>query len=138
MQQKTSKIVFRGSFFRGQFSWGYISGEQISGGLFSGGLFSQGHFSGHHLIYIIIIETNFKTGNSIKIFFIRKLLISFAFLLKRTCAHLDLERKENVTHFLLLKSHLHQRYQCSFASRTNFAELQLLPVMRFFFNTVPR
>ena len=48
------------------------------------------------MIYIIFIETNFKTENSIKIFFIKKTTdqIRFAFLSKRTCAHLDLKGNE--------------------------------------------
>ena len=43
------------------------------------------------MIYIIVIETKFKTENSIKIYFIKKTInqIRFIFLSKGKCAHLN-------------------------------------------------
>ena len=37
------------------------------------------------------------------------------FYKERTWAHLKLKETKNLTHFLLLKAHPHQRFQCSFA-----------------------
>ena len=45
-------------------------------------------------------------------------MISFVFLLKRTCTHLHLKETKNITHFLLLTVHPHWCYQCSFALET--------------------
>ena len=45
------------------------------------------------MIYIMVLETNFKTENSIKAFFKKKTInqIRIVFISKRTCAHLDLK-----------------------------------------------
>ena len=35
-------------------------------------------------------------------------------MIEKNCAHIELKKTKNITHFLLLKAHAHWRLECSF------------------------
>ena len=60
------------------------------------------------MFYIIVIETNFKTGNSVKTFFMNKTIDQIGDLFsKEHVRTLIFKEIRNVTHFLLLRAHPH-------------------------------
>ena len=57
------------------------------------------------MIYIIVIETNFKTKNSIQIFFIKKLINQIRFFFPKEHVRTLISKEvTNITHFLLLET----------------------------------
>ena len=64
-------------------------------------------------------------------------MISFAFLFKRTCAHLELKETKYHT-FLTVKETTSLALSVYFYIMNNFAELKPIPTVEFSFNTLPR
>ena len=56
------------------------------------------------------------------------------FYKERTCVHLELKEAKSITNFLLLKAHPISVFSVDL---NNLAELQLLSMMGFSFNTLP-
>ena len=91
------------------------------------------------MIYNAVIETNFKTYFNKNIFHKENgwsNTICFSFR-KNMCAPWS-QSKLNHTHFLLLKGTCSLEISVQFGIMNNFAELQLLSMMAFLFNTLPR
>ena len=61
------------------------------------------------MIYIMVIGTNFKLENAIKLFFIKKKIdeISFFFFAKEHVRTLISKKIKNIIHFPLLKANPH-------------------------------
>ena len=62
----------------------------------------------------------------------------FSFLFKKTCVHLDLKRNWKYHTFCFVKGAFPLALSVKFCIINNFAELHLLAMMEFSFNTLPR